>query len=123
VAAGSPRFADVGQLAAAGQPTAQMTGGQLRAMMISEYCQWLRSRINKEKRPFQEETITAYKVAARRSTHVDDVGGPFEDVLDHALIRGWPSAAAKTRPGDALREAARKHLALGQARPCRSPAR
>lgn len=42
-----------------------MTGQQLRAMMISEFCQWLRSRTNKEKRPFQEETITAYKVAAR----------------------------------------------------------
>jgi site-specific recombinase XerD len=34
-------------------------------MMISEFCQWLRSRTNQEKRPFQEETITAYKVAAR----------------------------------------------------------
>jgi hypothetical protein len=59
VAAGSPRFA------AAAQPTAEMTDAQLRAMMISEFCQWLRSRPNKEKRPFQEETITAYKVAAR----------------------------------------------------------
>lgn len=42
-----------------------MTGEQLRAMMISEFCQWLRSRTNQEKRPFQDETITAYKVAAR----------------------------------------------------------
>jgi integrase/recombinase XerD len=58
-AAGSPQFA------AGGPPAAQMTGEQLRAMMISEFCQWLRSRTNKEKRPFQEETITAYKVAAR----------------------------------------------------------
>jgi site-specific recombinase XerD len=33
--------------------------------MISEYCQWLRSRTSKHNRPFQEETITAYKVAAR----------------------------------------------------------
>jgi integrase/recombinase XerD len=44
---------------------ASMTGEQLRAMQVSEFCQWLRSRTNKEKRPFQEETITAYKVAAR----------------------------------------------------------
>jgi site-specific recombinase XerD len=42
-----------------------MTGEQLRAMQISEFCQWLRSRTNQEKRPFQEETVTAYKVAAR----------------------------------------------------------
>jgi hypothetical protein len=42
-----------------------MTNEQLRAMMISEFCQWLRSRTNQEKRPFQEETITAYKTAAR----------------------------------------------------------
>src|SRR5882724_12195662 len=34
-------------------------------MQVSEFCQWLRSRTNQEKRPFQEETITAYKVAAR----------------------------------------------------------
>jgi site-specific recombinase XerD len=33
--------------------------------MISEFCSWLRSRTSKHKRPYQEETITAYKVAAR----------------------------------------------------------
>jgi integrase/recombinase XerD len=59
VAAGSP------QLAAIGRPPAEMTGQQLRAMMISEFGQWLRSRTSKEKRPFQDETITAYQVAAR----------------------------------------------------------
>jgi hypothetical protein len=42
-----------------------MTGQQLRAMQVSEFCQWLASRTNQEKRPFQQETITAYKVAAR----------------------------------------------------------
>jgi len=42
-----------------------MTGEQVRAMQVSEFCQWLRSRTNQEKRPFQEETITAYKVAGR----------------------------------------------------------
>jgi hypothetical protein len=40
-----------------------MTGEQLRAMMIREFCRWLRPRTNEEKRPFQE-TIAAYKVAA-----------------------------------------------------------
>jgi integrase len=59
VPAGTP------SLAAVGRPLAEMTGEQLRAMMISEFGQWLRSRTNKEKRPFQEETITAYQVAAR----------------------------------------------------------
>src|SRR5512146_458692 len=44
---------------------ADLTGAQLRAMQVSEFAQWLRSRTNQEKRPFQEETITAYKVAAR----------------------------------------------------------
>jgi site-specific recombinase XerD len=34
-------------------------------MMISEFCDWLRSRTNKKKLPFAEETVTAYKVAAR----------------------------------------------------------
>jgi hypothetical protein len=47
------------------RPAAEMTGEQFRSMMISEFCQWLRSRSNQEKRPFQEETITAYAVAAR----------------------------------------------------------
>jgi hypothetical protein len=48
-------------------PPAGPTGsgpGQ-RRVMISEYCAWLRSRTSKQKRSFQEETITAYKVAAR----------------------------------------------------------
>jgi hypothetical protein len=61
VAAGSARFAAAGQPAVAGQPPGEMTGEQLRAMMISEFCQGLRSRTNKEKRPFLEETVTAYK--------------------------------------------------------------
>jgi len=34
-------------------------------MMIGEFEQWLRSRTNNEKRPFQEETVLAYAKAAR----------------------------------------------------------
>jgi hypothetical protein len=41
------------------------SGPALRRVMISEFCSWLRSRTSKHKRPYQEETITAYKVAAR----------------------------------------------------------
>jgi hypothetical protein len=34
-------------------------------MMISEFEQWLRSRTNKQKRPFHEDTVLAYAKAAR----------------------------------------------------------
>jgi hypothetical protein len=34
-------------------------------MMIGEFEQWLRSRTNNQKRPFQEETVLAYAKAAR----------------------------------------------------------
>jgi hypothetical protein len=47
---------------------------QLRAMMISEFEEWLRSRTNQEKRPFQEETVVAYAKAARAG-RVDDRPG------------------------------------------------
>jgi hypothetical protein len=36
---------------------------ELRQLMISEFGQWLRSRTNKHKRPFQEDTISAYRDA------------------------------------------------------------
>jgi hypothetical protein len=47
------------------QPLAAPTDEQLRAMQVSEFCDWLQSRTNHEKRPFHEETITAYAKAAR----------------------------------------------------------
>jgi site-specific recombinase XerD len=37
---------------------------QMRKTMISEFCQWLRSRTNRLNRPFQEDTISAYRDAA-----------------------------------------------------------
>jgi hypothetical protein len=36
----------------------------LRKMMISEFCEWLRARTNREGRPFQEDTVSAYRDAA-----------------------------------------------------------
>jgi hypothetical protein len=48
--------------AAAAEPP---SGKALRAMMISEFGQWLRSRTNKDKRAYAGERITAYQVAAR----------------------------------------------------------
>jgi site-specific recombinase XerD len=43
----------------------RLSAAQLRSMMISEFEDWLRSRTNQEKRPFQEETVVAYAKAAR----------------------------------------------------------
>lgn len=42
--------------------------------MISEFGDWLRSRTNKQKRPYQEETITAYSTGGAGSVVLDDVG-------------------------------------------------
>jgi site-specific recombinase XerD len=36
----------------------------VRQMMISEFCDWLRSRTNRHGRPFQEDTVSAYRDAA-----------------------------------------------------------
>jgi hypothetical protein len=33
-------------------------------MMISEFCAWLRSRTNRHGRPFQDDTVSAYRDAA-----------------------------------------------------------
>jgi hypothetical protein len=68
--AGRPRKSPL-RLAAGGKPSflprgdGRLLPGQLRTMMISEFEQWLRSRTNQEKRPFQEETVVAYAKAAR----------------------------------------------------------
>jgi hypothetical protein len=61
---------------------------QLRAMMISKFEQWLRSRTNQEKRPFHEETIVAYAKAARaRDAWMtkQNVGGDFT-ACDTAML-------------------------------------
>lgn len=72
--AGLPGLQPGGSASSGYLPAAALVGVQageppsaaaLRAMMISEFCDWLRSRTNKHKRPYQDETITAYKVAAR----------------------------------------------------------
>jgi hypothetical protein len=45
-------------------PDADRTPQSMRKMMISEFCEWLRTRTNKHNRPFQEGTIAAYSDAA-----------------------------------------------------------
>ena len=59
------RLSTLGEPSLAPQRNCHLSPPQLRLMMVGEFWQWLRSRTNKEKRPFQEETITAYEVAAR----------------------------------------------------------
>ena len=70
--AGKPRKSPL-RIATAQQPVfpspasrdGRLPPAQLRAMMISEFEQWLRSRANQEKLPFHQETVVAYAKAAR----------------------------------------------------------
>ncbi|MGD0705449.1 MAG: hypothetical protein ABSA02_36895 [Trebonia sp.] len=59
------RLATLGEPSLTPHRTGHLSPPQLRLMMIGEFEQWLRSRTNKEKRPFQEETVVAYSKAAR----------------------------------------------------------
>ena len=71
--AGRPRKSPL-RLADGGEPSflprgdGRLLPGQLRTMMISEFEQWLRSRTNQEKRPFQEETVVASRRPPARWT-------------------------------------------------------
>jgi len=63
VSAGSSwRAADV--LAGGGFRRSDLSPAQRRQVMISEYGEWLRSQTNRHGRPFQAETISAYRDAA-----------------------------------------------------------
>jgi integrase/recombinase XerD len=67
---GSPRKSPLRIAATSGPSFPRHQDGRLspvqhRMMMITEFEQWLRSRTNQEKRPFQEETVVAYAKAAR----------------------------------------------------------
>lgn len=46
-------------------PARPPSARQLRQLMVSEFCSWLRSRTNSHGRPFHEDTIIAYRRAAR----------------------------------------------------------
>jgi hypothetical protein len=59
------RLSTLGEPFLAPQRNGHLSPPQLRLMMVGEFEQWLRSRTNKEKRPFQEDTILAYAKAAR----------------------------------------------------------
>jgi site-specific recombinase XerD len=62
VSAGSSQTPDV--LAGGGFRRADISPAQRRQVMISEYGEWLRSQTNRHGRPFQPETISAYRDAA-----------------------------------------------------------
>jgi hypothetical protein len=100
-AAGKPRKSPL-RLATAAEPSfparrdARLSPEQLRAMMISEFEQWLRSRTNQEKRPFQEETVVAYAKAARARTSPGSGSSsapPTARACSPPTSREWPPHA------------------------------
>jgi hypothetical protein len=44
-------------------PRAKPSAEDLRTLMLGEFCEWLRTRTNQHHRPYQEETISAYREA------------------------------------------------------------
>ena len=88
-------------------------------MMISEFELWLRSRTNKEKRSFHQETVLAYAKAARALDvwmTGKEIDGDFT-ACDTAVLNRFflDYNAAHTRGGKAL-------LMSGLARPDRPAA-
>jgi integrase/recombinase XerD len=87
---------------------------RLRAMMISEFEQWLRSRTNQEKRPFQEETILAYGKAARvldawmTGKKIDGDFTACDTALLNAFFRDYH--AVHTRGGTNTKQRNLRHL-------------
>jgi integrase/recombinase XerD len=117
--AGRPRKSPL-RLAATGEPSlparrqGRLSPGQLRAMMISEFEQWLRSRTNQEKRPFHEETVLAYAKAARALDAwmtEKKIDGDFT-ACDTALLNGFfrDYNAAHTRGGTNTKQRNLRHL-------------
>src|SRR5258705_9552 len=47
-----------------GRDAAGLAAPELRRLMISGYRDWLRSRTNRDGRPFQDDTVSAYADAA-----------------------------------------------------------
>jgi site-specific recombinase XerD len=96
------------------RPDGHLSPAQLRAMMISEFEGWLRSRTNKEQRPFQEETVLAYAKAARvldawMTDH--DVDGDFttcDTALLNRFFRDYHNA--HTRGGTNTKQRNLRHL-------------
>jgi hypothetical protein len=117
--AGRPRESPL-RLATLGEPsltphrTGHLSPPQLRLMMIGEFEQWLRSCINKEKRPFQEETVLAYAKAARAldtwmtNHHVDGNFTACDTALLNRFFRDYHDA--HTRGGTNTKQRDLRHL-------------
>ncbi len=117
--AGRPRKSPL-RLAAGGEPSfpprqsGRLSPGQLRTMMISEFEQWLRSRTNQEKRPFQEETVVAYGKAARAldawmtGKKIDGDFTACDTALLNRFFRDYN--AAHTRGGTNTKQRNLRHL-------------
>lgn len=117
--AGRPRKSPH-RLAPGGEPSfpprqsGRLSSGQLRTMMIGEFEQWLRSRTNQEKRPFQEETVVAYAKAARALDAWmtgKQIDGDFP-VCDMALLNRFfrDYNSAHTRGGTNTKQRNLRHL-------------
>ena len=93
-AAPEPTAAEVLLAAGRGQD-GPATAPELRRMQISEFAVWLRSRTNRNKRPFQEATVAAYADAARsldRWMTGQEIDGDFSACGTEMLNRfftGW----------------------------------
>lgn len=108
------RLAAGGEASFPPRQSGRLSPGQLRAMMISEFEQWLRSRTNQEKRPFQEETVVAYAKAARALDAwmtEKKIDGDFT-ACDTALLNGFFRYydAAHTRGGTKTKQRNLRHL-------------
>jgi len=108
------------RLASGGEPSfpprqgGRLSPSQLRTMMIGEFEQWLRSRTNQEKRPFQEETVVAYAKAARALDAwmtEKKIDGDFT-ACDSALLNSFfrDYNAAHTRGGTNTKQRNLRHL-------------
>jgi hypothetical protein len=104
---------------------------QLRAMMISEFEQWLRSRTNQEKRPFHEETVVARPRPAQRDPQPRWIHRACPDdrrrhqraaVLDHAARPRHLLRRADRHPDGHLVVLARPALKQRHGRPHCAPA-
>jgi integrase/recombinase XerD len=72
----------------------ELTAAQLRRLMISEFRDWLRSRTNRNGRPFQADTVSAYAdaaIALDTWMTAEDVDGDFT-VCDTKMLNRFFAA-------------------------------
>jgi hypothetical protein len=94
ISAGSSRTPE--SIADVGFRRSDLSPAEQRQVMISEYGEWLRSQTNRHGRPFQAETISAYRDAAvalsawMTSAGLEaDFTGCDTAVLNRFFFMGW----------------------------------